>query len=157
MARLRMIMKSWFTPNYSSLAWNTKKVEKPCPMCTVQWQCALWIPLLSKRVYKNVYQIQIHPFVMIKVAWFASGRLRPHVFANQNNFCTLSPLSQIQNILKLLLRLNRHGFNSLDLFIFGKIWISNSSESWRLIEGAETTEENSFNYLSNSHSSMSSK
>ena len=24
--------------------------------------------------------------VMIKVAWFSSGRLRPHVFANQNNF-----------------------------------------------------------------------
>ena len=24
--------------------------------------------------------------VMIKVAWFSSSRLRPHVFANQNNF-----------------------------------------------------------------------
>ena len=54
-------------------------------------------------------------------------------FTNQNKFYTLSPLSQIQNILKLLLGLNRQGFNSSDLFVFGKIWKVNSSESWRLI------------------------
>ena len=85
--------------------------------------------------------------VVIKVAWFYSGRLRPRVLRIKNKFCTLSLLSQIQNTFDFLFRLSWRGFNSSNLFVFGKIRITNSSESWRLIQGAEAARRISFNYL----------
>ena len=84
---------------------------------------------------------------MIKVAWFASGRLRPRVFRIKTKLYFVM-LSQIQNIQKLLFRLER----PKDLFL--RLWkiISfnlevNSSESWRLIWGAEALGWISLNYL----------
>ena len=83
---------------------------------------------------------------MIKVAWITSGRLRPHGLRIKTILYRIT-LRDNTDTLNLLFGLNRHGFNSSNLFVFGKIWITNSSESWRLIQGAETARGISFNYL----------
>ena len=52
-----------WTPNYSSLAWKTKKLGKYCTMCTVLCVCVQCAhpahPVSQIIVYKNVYEILI--------------------------------------------------------------------------------------------------
>ena len=49
------------TPNYSSVAWKTKKLGKQCAMCTVLCACALCAPYLSKNsVYECLRNANSH-------------------------------------------------------------------------------------------------